>query len=65
MKLTSIKVGCWYETTMGVGKCTASGGTFPPSVMIDIVAPLPRGRINFKPRDVTREVPDPTPKERT
>lgn len=56
MKLTSIKVGRWYETDLGIGKCTQSGGTFPPSVMVEIVAPIPRGKINLTPRQVLREV---------
>lgn len=61
MQIKKIKVGNWYETKVGVGKCTASGGTFPPSVMIDITHPFPRGRVNVTPKDVLREVPSPEP----
>lgn len=56
MKLTAIKVGRWYETKFGVGKCTKSGGTFPPSCMMDIIHPFPRGVVNLTPKDVLREV---------
>ena len=59
MKLTAIKVGRWYETKLGVGECTAAGGTFPPSVMVRIVAPFPRGLVNLTPKEVVREVEAP------
>lgn len=56
LQIKAIKVGCWYETNVGVGECVRSGGTFPPSVRIQITAPFPRGLVNVKPRDVFREV---------
>lgn len=59
MKAAAIKVGRWYETKLGVGECTAAGGTFPPSVQVRIVAPFPRGTVTLTPRDVVREVDAP------
>ena len=59
MKLKDIKPGLWYETQMGVGQCVQSGGTHPPSVLIRIDLPFPRGAVNLRPRDVIREVPSP------
>jgi len=58
MNLKSIKVGRWYETKLGAGECTRAGGTFPPSVMVRIVAPFPRGLANLAPREITRELTD-------
>lgn len=59
MQLKQIKVGKWYETKRGIGECTRSGGTFPPSVQLRITYPLPRGLMNFRPRDVLCETNDP------
>lgn len=60
MKITSIKKGKWYRTTHGNGRCVSVGGNFPPSVMVDITSPFPRGRVNLKPRDVLEEIEAPT-----
>ena len=59
MTKDKIKQGKWYETKLGVGKCTRAGGTFPWSAMIDIKLPFLRGKLNFVPRDVLREVDAP------
>lgn len=59
MKITQIKAGRWYETTHGTGPCLKSGGTFPPSVKVDIRHPLPLGVRLIAPRDVKREVDEP------
>jgi hypothetical protein len=59
MQIKSIKVGRWYETKLGLGECLKSGGTFPPSVTIRIVKPIPRGAVHLAPRDVLREMPAP------
>ncbi len=59
MKLSSIKVGGWYETRLGIGECLRVGGTYPPSVKFRIVAPLPRGEVYVKPAEVLRAVPKP------
>ena len=56
MKISSIKVGGWYETKSGTGQVVAAGGTFPPSVRIRIVAPFPRGEVMVSPRDVLRKL---------
>lgn len=37
MKLSDIKVGRTYQTKFGVGVCVQAGGTFPPSVRINIL----------------------------
>jgi hypothetical protein len=58
MKLKQIKVGQWYETRVGIGECKRVGGTFPPSLQVRIVAPLPRGVVNVIPRDVVRALSD-------
>jgi hypothetical protein len=64
MKLTAIKVGKWYETTLGIGQCVKVGGTFPPGVRIRIERPFPRGELNLTSRDVSREAAPPlTPKQ--
>lgn len=42
MKEKSIKVGCWYETKVGIDVCLKVGGRFPPAVEFHIVAPFPR-----------------------
>jgi hypothetical protein len=60
VKLKDVKPGRWYETTRGVGRCLAAGGTHPPSAQFDIVAPFPQGKVYVSPRDVLLEVPDPT-----
>lgn len=59
MKMPQIKAGRWYETKLGVGECLKSGGTHPPSVMVRIDLPFPRGRVNLTPREVFHEVPPP------
>jgi len=56
MTLKKIKQNRWYETTVGVGKTLRVGGTHPPTVRMNIVAPLPRGTCNVIPRDVIREL---------
>ena len=61
MQLKNIKIGKWYKTNRGVGCCTRVGGTFPPSVQIDIKLPVPQGILNFSPRDVAEEADDPLP----
>ena len=59
MNMKAIKAGDWYETTHGIGRCTAAGGTFPPTVRVNIVSPFPRGIINLAPKDVLRRIQDP------
>jgi hypothetical protein len=56
MKIKDIKVGKMYQTNIGIGVCKAVGGTFPPTVKIDIQHPFPRGVVNVKPRDVQHEI---------
>jgi hypothetical protein len=56
MTIKKIKVGHWYKTTLGFGECKRVGGTFPPTVQIEIVRPFPRGVLNLRPRDVEEEV---------
>ncbi len=63
MKQSEIKPGRWYDTKLGVGPCIDSSGRFPPSVRIHIIGPMPRGVISVTPRDVYREIDDPTPKQ--
>lgn len=63
MKQSEIKPGHWYDTKLGVGPCIDSAGRFPPSVRIHIVGPMPRGVISLAPRDVYREINDPTLKQ--
>lgn len=63
MNKDKIKQGKWYETKMGVGECVRAGGCFPWATMIDITLPFSRGKLNFVPRDVIREVPVPMPKK--
>jgi hypothetical protein len=65
MQIKKIKEGRWYQTTNGFGICTKVGGTFPPSVRIDIKGPIPFGLRILKPRDVQEEIPDPTAKEKS
>ena len=60
MKMKEITVGDVVETTMGVGKVLRVGGTYPPSVQVDIEQPFPRGRVSMRPRDVLRVVPEKT-----
>ena len=59
MTLKKIKKDHWYETTHGIGQAEQVGGTFPPSVMVRIVAPFPVGLRNLTPREVLREVDPP------
>jgi len=59
MKITEIKKDKWYETNLGIGQCIKSGGTFPVSVRIRIDFPYERGELNFNPRYVLREIPNP------
>lgn len=59
MQLKKIIVGRWYKTKMGLGQCVRAGGTFPVSVQMKIVAPLPRGVVSVVPRDVEEEVEAP------
>lgn len=56
MQIKNIKVGTWYETPLGAGPCVRAGGTFPPSVQINIRKPFPMGVRNVTPRDVKWEV---------
>ena len=60
MTIKKIKKDHWYETTHGIGQAVRVGGTFPPSVEVKIVAPFPVGLRVMTPREVLREVPDPT-----
>jgi hypothetical protein len=60
MTISKIKVGKWYETKLGVGKCLRVGGTHPPSTQFQIVAPFPRGRLLVSPRDVVGEMDEST-----
>lgn len=59
MKIKDIKVGLWYETNVGIGECVRSGGTYPPSVQVNITHPWPRGTVNVAPKDVIREAKKP------
>lgn len=59
MQIKQIKRGNWYETTQGIGQAERVGGTHPPSVVVRIVRPIPRGIVNMKPRDILNEVPAP------
>ena len=52
MKIKDIKIGQTVSTKDGDGVITRVGGTFPPSVQVNIVAPFPRGIINVDPRNV-------------
>jgi hypothetical protein len=61
MQIKSIKMGRWYRTAKGVGKCLTVGGTHPPSVAVNIVAPFPRGRVYLSPREVLEEIDPPEP----
>lgn len=56
MKLSLVKVGHWYDTTIGHGECVAVGGTFPPSARMRTVQPIPRGVQNVDPRSIRREL---------
>jgi hypothetical protein len=58
MIIKQIKVESIVETTVGVGMVLRVGGTHPPSVQVRIVAPIPRGVCNVRPRDVSRVVSD-------
>jgi hypothetical protein len=60
MKIDKIVVGTTVETTMGIGKVVRVGGTYPPSVQVEITQPIPRGRVSLRPRDVLRVVPEKT-----
>jgi hypothetical protein len=57
MKAADIQVGQWYETTLGVGKCLSKDKN---RVEVTIVRPVPRGRIYLAPRQVTKQVSNPT-----
>jgi len=54
VKLSTVKVGHWYETKAGVGKCIQTGGWHPPAAKFQIVAPFPRGIVFVSPRDILR-----------
>lgn len=56
MKLSAVKVGEWYETRSGVGKCVQVGGWHPPAAKFDIVGPFPRGVVFVAPRDILRKL---------
>jgi len=56
VKITQIRPGKFYETTLGIGECVRAGRTWPPSAQFRITHPTPRGIVNVKPRDVLREV---------
>jgi hypothetical protein len=64
MQAKQIKVGGWYETTQGLGRCVEveqgvmRGGAL---VRVDIRLPFRRGVVNLTPRDVVREVAPPPP----
>ena len=60
MTIKKIKVGVWYETKLGVGKCLRVGGTHPPSTKFHIVAPFPRGVLMISPKDVVGEMDEST-----
>lgn len=65
MNLKQIKIDCWYETKVGIGKVERVGGCFPVACRINIVAPFPRGVCNVVPRDFIREVDAPESDEET
>ena len=56
MTIKQIKLGSWVETTVGLGTVERIGGTHPPSVRVHVRAPIPRGIVNVKPRDVLRQL---------
>ncbi len=60
MELKKIKPGRWYETTVGIGECLEAGGTHPPSVKMRILYPFPRGNVYCTPRQILKEVLEPT-----
>jgi hypothetical protein len=59
MQIKSIKVDKWYNTSHGIGKCIRVGGTHPPSVMLVITHPIPRGNVLLSPRNIFAEVEEP------
>lgn len=56
MQIKKIKVGEWYRTRQGVGRCLQVGGCFPVAVKLDIRYPFARGEVWVVPRDVTARV---------
>jgi hypothetical protein len=56
VKLSAVKVGKWYETKRGVGKCVQAGGWHPPAAKFQIVAPFPLGVVFVTPREIVREL---------
>jgi hypothetical protein len=56
MVIKKIKIGQWYETSLGYGECTKTGGTFPPSCQVRIAWSIPRGTVTMRPRDIIREL---------
>lgn len=56
MKIKDIKVGRMYQTKLGIGECLTVGGTFPPSVRINIKHPMPLGVMYVQPKDVLHEI---------
>jgi hypothetical protein len=54
--IKKIKVNEWYSTTMGIGRVARVQEHSPPSVRIMIVAPIPRGEIWVRPRDVQAHI---------
>jgi hypothetical protein len=57
VKTGEIKVGNWYEASLGSGRCLAVEGSGARiNVVIDVVRPIPRGRCNVRPRDVVRQI---------
>lgn len=59
MTLKKIKVGSWYQTKHGVGRCVKAGGTFPPTAEFIIMRPFPLGRRLLKPAEVLEETEKP------
>jgi hypothetical protein len=60
MTIKKIVVGKSYRTTQGIGTCLRVGGTYPPTVKIDLYDP-PFGVRLFKPKDVLEEALTPAP----
>jgi hypothetical protein len=56
MNIKNLKPGMWVYTKLGYGAVKRVGGTHPTSVRVAIFAPLPRGEVSMRPRDVEREL---------
>lgn len=59
MKATSIKVGNWYETKLGYGRCIGTDSRRPVAFKFEITSPIPRGTCLIAPRDVVAEIDPP------